>query len=109
MQIVHHEVTYLHHVMVQLIISSQNWVVYELSSRNIEQLLEEPSETREIYIVLLEKLVTDSCLAQFHNEVIDCLDTIFNLPCVKPFYLRRLHLFPVWLPKPGTKLIVLFF
>jgi len=108
-EVVHHEVADLHHVMVKLVVIAQEWILLELSPRNLKQLLEELSETRKIEVVLLEKLVADGCLAQLHNEVVDGLDAISDLPRVVTLYLVRLHLFSVRFSELGGQLLVLLF
>jgi len=109
MEVVHHEVADLHHVMVKFVVIPQEWILLELSPRDLEQLLEELSETREIEVVLLEKLVADGCLAQLHDEVVDCLDAISDFPRVVTLHLVRLHLLSIRFPELGGQLLILLF
>jgi hypothetical protein len=44
-EVVHHEVTDFHHVMVKFVVIPQEWILLELPSCDLKQLLEELSET----------------------------------------------------------------
>ena len=57
----------------------------------------------------MEKLVTDSRLAQLHDEVINRLNPILDLAGVVAGDFVRLHLLPVRLAELGGELLVLFF
>ena len=109
MQVVHDEIADFNHIVVKLIVITQELIALQLTPRDFKQLLKELSETRKVNIVLLEKLVANCSSSQLHDKVIDCLDTVLNLLCVVARHFMRLHFFTIGLRKSRFTFLVLFF
>ena len=108
MQVVHDEIADFNHIVVKLIVITQELIALQLTPRDFKQLLKELSETRKVNIVLLEKLVANCSSPQLHDKVIDCLDTVLYILCVVAGHFMRLHFITIGLRKSCLTLLVFF-
>ena len=108
MQIVHDEVTDLHHVEVNLVIVAEQLIFLQLAPQHLEELVEEFAQAAEIQIILLKEFVTDGRSPQLLDKLVDGLHLVFDLARVIPRNFVRLQILAIRLGKLSSKVIKLF-